>query len=381
MFLQNIYLFLFPGRISRGKPAVNWYLFSLHPKIIIADLLRIQTVYADFEEMAQRPFLSSRCPFFSRYSVPLFASLIVYLNTCLQCHPTPSFSPSSTKSFIPSFLVLMASSSRNPTPLTALDDEESLIHDFDHISIHSPTDSNSFSSHPATASVTFTQPAISTPPPAAHISIPPPIMTDSVTTRVDKGKAIASSPPCLPPHSCGSKGVISVNHTPHLPLPFPLEPGGLYASNCPSWRFCSKSGVPNNVEEFVYNYLQDYNEVQQSNLAGQSGSVSTQISHHSPLLLVDDFQEDSPSLFIDAVLDHKNDASTPIFAEGQALLQGLLWCIDSQLQPKFIFSDCLNLVSKVNGDWQDLSALSGLVSRIRLLFSNFPEASLQYFPR
>ncbi|KAF4351330.1 hypothetical protein F8388_001543 [Cannabis sativa] len=60
---------------------------------------------------------------------------------------------------------------------------------------------------------------------------------------------------------------------------------------------------------------------------------------------------------------------------------GISWCIDSQLQPEFIFSDCLNLVTKVNGDWQDLSALSGLVSQIRLLFSNFPEASLKYLPR
>uniref|UniRef100_A0A803P9U8 Reverse transcriptase domain-containing protein n=1 Tax=Cannabis sativa TaxID=3483 RepID=A0A803P9U8_CANSA len=74
-------------------------------------------------------------------------------------------------------------------------------------------------------------------------------------------------------------------------------------------------------------------------------------------------------------------ASTPIFAEGQALLQSLLWCLDFHLHPKFVFSDCLNLVSKVNNDWQDLSALSGLVSRIRLLFSNFPEASLHYLPR
>ncbi|KAF4353328.1 hypothetical protein F8388_015739 [Cannabis sativa] len=119
----------------------------------------------------------------------------------------------------------------------------------------------------------------------------------------------------------------------------------------------------------------DYNEAQQNNLAGQSGSVSTQITHPSPLLLVEDSQEDSPSLFVNASLDHKHGltgigftfkighhrivasqnrlmtgASTPIFAEGQALLQ-------------------------------DLSALSGLVSRIRLLFSNFPEASLKYLPR
>ncbi|KAM6593415.1 hypothetical protein CsatA_001118 [Cannabis sativa] len=72
---------------------------------------------------------------------------------------------------------------------------------------------------------------------------------------------------------------------------------------------------------------------------------------------------------------------SPIFSEGQALLQSLKWCIDSQYTPQVVFSDCLNLVSKVNGDWQDNSALSGLVSCIRLLFSNFPGASLQFLPR
>uniref|UniRef100_A0A803P9U7 Zinc knuckle CX2CX4HX4C domain-containing protein n=1 Tax=Cannabis sativa TaxID=3483 RepID=A0A803P9U7_CANSA len=63
-------------------------------------------------------------------------------------------------------------------------------------------------SHPAQASVTFTQPAISTPPPAMETSIPPPIMTYSVTTHVAKGKAIALSPTSLPSHIRGGKGVV-----------------------------------------------------------------------------------------------------------------------------------------------------------------------------
>ncbi|KAF4404727.1 hypothetical protein G4B88_006113 [Cannabis sativa] len=129
-------------------------------------------------------------------------------------------------------------------------------------------------------------------------------------------------------------------------------------------------------------------------------SRSAQQQHPPPL------SPDTPSLFVDAALDQKNGvigtgfifklgfqtvlashchhlpgAVSPIFAEGQALLQSLKWCIDSQLSPKFVFSDCLNLVSKVNSAWQDNSALSGLVSQIRLLFSNFPDASLQYLPR
>uniref|UniRef100_A0A803QGA4 RNase H type-1 domain-containing protein n=1 Tax=Cannabis sativa TaxID=3483 RepID=A0A803QGA4_CANSA len=43
---------------------------------------------------------------------------------------------------------------------------------------------------------------------------------------------------------------------------------------------------------------------------------------------------------------YKSGAPTPIFAEAQALYEGLQWCMTSQLNPRFIFSDCLNLVSK-----------------------------------
>ncbi|XP_060962032.1 uncharacterized protein LOC133032183 [Cannabis sativa] len=167
-----------------------------------------------------------------------------------------------------------------------------------------------------------------------------------------------------------------------------------------------KSGFINNVEEFVIHYLQDYNEAQQSYRVIQPNSVASSISQHLQRLQSIGFQEDSPALFVDAALDKQNaltgtgfifksgwqhpivshhrqmpGASSPLFAEGQALLQSLLWCLDSQLRPKFIFSDCLLLVSKVNSDWHDRSALSGLVSRIRWLFSNFPEASLHFLPR
>ncbi|KAF4403865.1 hypothetical protein G4B88_014321 [Cannabis sativa] len=78
---------------------------------------------------------------------------------------------------------------------------------------------------------------------------------------------------------------------------------------------------------------------------------------------------------------HLPGVVSPIFAEGQALMHSLRWCLDSQLSPTFVFSDCLNLVFKVNSAWHDNSALSGLVSRIRSLFSNFPDASLQYLTR
>ncbi|KAF4356959.1 hypothetical protein F8388_015935 [Cannabis sativa] len=78
---------------------------------------------------------------------------------------------------------------------------------------------------------------------------------------------------------------------------------------------------------------------------------------------------------------YKSGAPTPIFAEAQALYEGLQWCMTSQLNPRFIFSDCLNLVSKVNGNWQDYSSLSTLIQKIRSFLSRFPEASLLHVAR
>ncbi|KAF4352730.1 hypothetical protein G4B88_009804 [Cannabis sativa] len=126
--------------------------------------------------------------------------------------------------------------------------------------------------------------------------------------------------------------------------------------------------------------LFDYNEAQQNNRVGHSVPASNQLTHYSQLFPVDDFHEDSPALFVDAALDHKHGltgigfifkighhqiiasenrllpgASTPIFAEGQSLL--------------------------LAGDILDHSTLSGLVSQIRLFFSNFSDASLKYLPR
>ncbi|KAF4403809.1 hypothetical protein G4B88_014265 [Cannabis sativa] len=58
----------------------------------------------------------------------------------------------------------------------------------------------------------------------------------------------------------------------------------------------------------------------------------------------------------------KLGASTPLFAEAQALLEGL---------------NCTNVRSK----WKDKSALSILVELIRESLSYFPNASLQHIPR
>ncbi|XP_060965331.1 uncharacterized protein LOC133034293 [Cannabis sativa] len=167
-----------------------------------------------------------------------------------------------------------------------------------------------------------------------------------------------------------------------------------------------KHHTTNNVEEFVVNYLQEYNDAQHSQQHHTQPSEVTSITQSSHQHCLLSLSPDTPALFVDAAIDHHKGLTgtsfvfkrgyqtvlasqyrrlpgvvSPIFSEGQALLQSLKWCIDSQFTPQVVFSDCLNLVSKVNGDWQDNSALSGLVSRIRLLFSNFPSASLQFLPR
>ncbi|KAF4404311.1 hypothetical protein G4B88_014767 [Cannabis sativa] len=167
-----------------------------------------------------------------------------------------------------------------------------------------------------------------------------------------------------------------------------------------------KNHTTNNVEEFVVNYLQEYKDAQHSQQHDSQPSEDSNIPQSSHQLRPPSLSPETPALFVDAATDQLKSLTgagfvfkrghqtvlasnfskllgvvSPIFSEGQALLQSLNWCIDSQFTPQVVFSDCLNLVSKVNGDWQDNSALSGLVSRIRLLFSNFPGASLQFIPR
>ncbi|KAF4357017.1 hypothetical protein F8388_001099 [Cannabis sativa] len=150
----------------------------------------------------------------------------------------------------------------------------------------------------------------------------------------------------------------------------------------------------------------EYKEAQKIHSAMSPSSNSAHQSSITTHTISDRMGDDSTTLFVDAALDqencvtcfgfvfkkgpnqivastmaHKLGASTPIFAEGQALLEGLSWCVSSQLKPDLIFTDCLNLASKVTGTWQDQSALSSLVSLIRLSISNFPGVSLQHLPR
>ncbi|KAF4354610.1 hypothetical protein F8388_009601 [Cannabis sativa] len=139
-----------------------------------------------------------------------------------------------------------------------------------------------------------------------------------------------------------------------------------------------KNLTTNNVEEFV-----EYKDAQHSQQHDSQPSEDSNIPQSSHQLRPPSLSPETPALFVDAATDHLKSLTgagfvfkrghqtvlasnfsrlpgvvSPIFSEGQALLQSLNWCIDSQFTPQVVFSDCLNLVSKVNGDWQDNSALS-----------------------
>ncbi|KAF4392642.1 hypothetical protein F8388_003062 [Cannabis sativa] len=154
------------------------------------------------------------------------------------------------------------------------------------------------------------------------------------------------------------------------------------------------------LADYVSSFLQDYQEAQ------IHSTVSTTSRSPSPAAPDQILTPSTTALFVDAALSqnasatglgmvfvqgvshihqfasiNKSGASSPIFAEAQALAEGIQWCLSSNLKPDYIFSDCLNLVSKVKGNWHDHSPLSSLVHQIRTFLSRFPEASLLHISR
>ncbi|KAF4380906.1 hypothetical protein G4B88_002279 [Cannabis sativa] len=161
-------------------------------------------------------------------------------------------------------------------------------------------------------------------------------------------------------------------------------------------------GVPNSSKKGLSgkSVQADYQDAQIHSSASNMGH------NHSSADLDQLLLPSTPALFVDAALStdapatgigmvfmqglshiqkstkiFKLGASSPIFAEAQALYEGLQWCMTSNLTPRFIFSDCLNLVSKVNGNWHDYSPLSTLIQQIRTFLSRFPEAPLLHVSR
>ncbi|KAF4368638.1 hypothetical protein G4B88_020034 [Cannabis sativa] len=126
-----------------------------------------------------------------------------------------------------------------------------------------------------------------------------------------------------------------------------------------------KSYNSNNVEEF------EYKEAQQINCSDSSSTNPRQQQSSFTSASISSIPDNSTALFVDAALNQANCTTGLgfVFKKGP-----------NQLKSNLIFTDCLNLVSKVNGTWKDQSALSSLVSKIRQSISNFPDASLQHLP-
>ncbi|KAF4380158.1 hypothetical protein G4B88_011232 [Cannabis sativa] len=330
---------------------------------------RFQTVLPSCEMMVQTLIHSSRRLFFSRYYSLFFLSIFTYIYafSISVCTPVSNFAEN------PSTLTYhfaMASSSTNPNPITALDDEDSLM-----LKTCNKLLTNSFT-------LTLLIQALFNPHPLEYhqILLPPMLLHCSLSDPLPPSSLILSrSQPIL------TKAKIW---------------------NTRNSNLFKKNYTTNNVEEFVVNYLQEYKEAQHSQQHDSQLSEVSLIPQSTHQLRPPPLFPETTALFVDAATDQPRSLTgagfvlkrgpqtvlasnfsripgvvSPIFSEGQALVQSLTWCLESQFTPQVVFSDCLNLVSKVNGDWQDNSALSGLVSRIRLLFSNFPGASLQFIPR
>ncbi|KAF4401685.1 hypothetical protein G4B88_000733 [Cannabis sativa] len=238
------------------------------------------------------------------------------------------------------------------------------------------------SSRTLTSSAPFTTIPMSFSQQIPSSTIPPPIITTSIITHTTKGKGIAL-PTSSPPHSpCTRPTGLVINEPRSQSSP---------ASSVGTRRHYTRQSAQ--IGDSEYQDAQHLSTASPSSKPPSSPEVD-QLLH-----------EDTPALFMDVALNleeaatglglvfthglspilksakiYKSGASTPIFAEAQALYEGIQWCMSSQLNPRFIFSDCLNLVTKVNGNWQDYSSLSTLIQKIRFSFSSFPEASLLHLP-
>ncbi|KAF4392018.1 hypothetical protein F8388_004347 [Cannabis sativa] len=437
IFLHNLHSLRFSNRSYTTKLTVILLLSLSQPKAIIASQRRFQTAPPSCEAMVQTPILSSRRLFISRYSSLSILSIFAYLYVLSSsiCIPFSSPAENPVNLFCPT---LMASSSTNPNPITALDDEDSLVHDFDHISIHSATDTDAFYTLRATPSSPHKknpfQLSNSTPFEEFFPRIHPPSDTQDLQQAVDQFLHVdspQSSP--IPRLSAQSPQLVSSPSTMPATYITPTHAMPSFSVKPSAPIITDSISVSTHIDKSKGKAPMISPITNPSRSRGDSGLVINASCPHptaaiSPVVRPTFMRQNAQTKLPvgrgmdlkhklrfdsvlevprqDAAIDHQNGltgagfvfkcgyqtvlashyrrlpgAVSPIFSEGQALLQSLKWCIDSQFSPQVVFSDCLNLVSKVNGAWQDNSALSGLVSRIRLLFSNFPGASLQFLPR
>ncbi|KAF4389010.1 hypothetical protein F8388_026739 [Cannabis sativa] len=197
-------------------------------------------------------------------------------------------------------------------------------------------------------------------------------MTTSTVTHTAKGKGVAL--PSTTPHRTRPIGLVINDSTPQSP---PISSAGTRS-----------------------------HFTRQTAQVGDSGSLGKSVQKPPPAAPDQVLTPSTTALFVDAALSQnasttglglvfmhgvshihqfasitKSGTPSPIFAEAQALAEGIQWCLASNLKPDYIFSDCLNLVSKVKGNWHDHSPLSSLVHQIRTFLSRFPEASLLHISR
>ncbi|KAF4362200.1 hypothetical protein G4B88_009480 [Cannabis sativa] len=339
--------------------------------------------------MVQTLLHSSRRPFFSRYCSLFFLPILTYIFavSIFLCTSVLNFAEN------PSFLTYhfaMASSSTNPNPISALDDEDK-YKDTLRAASSSPHKKNPFQLSNSTPFEEFF-PRLHPTPDAQDLQ-----QAVDQFLHVDSphSSPVSSSPFGIPPNTATTHATPSVPVRPTAPIISDSisvsthidKSKGKAPMIAPSSRTTRKdSGLVINVSCPPGNATTP--PVVKPTFVRQEAHIGG--SMRSMLKPTDHLRNFTGAGFVLKRGHHSVLASncnrlpgvvSPIFSESQALIQGLNWCLESQFTPQVVFSDCLNLVSKVNGDWHDNSALSGLVSRIRLLFSNFPGASLQYIPR
>ncbi|KAF4388884.1 hypothetical protein G4B88_012643 [Cannabis sativa] len=218
------------------------------------------------------------------------------------------------------------------------------------------TQSPQLVSSPSTRSASYT--ANTHAMPSFSVRPSAPIITDSisVSTNIDKGKGKAPmfAPTTNPSRSRGESGLVINASCPPLTAAIPSIVRPTFMRQLVNREKSSILFSPNTSAEAQFRFRQDLH------LVGE-GFINAAIDHHNGLTGAGFVFKRGYQTVLASQYRRLPGVVSPIFSEGQALLQSLKWCIDSQFSPQVVFSDCLNLVSKVNGDWQDNSALSGLI--------------------
>ncbi|KAF4390567.1 hypothetical protein F8388_006064 [Cannabis sativa] len=361
--------------------------FWLSPVLPFSDFDLI--VSPSCEMMVQTFFHSSRRPFFSRFYSLFFLSILTYIYavSISLCTSVSNFAEN------PSSLTYhfdMASSSTNPNPISALDDEDK-YKDTLRAASSSPHKKNPFQLSNSTPFEEFF-PRLHPTPDAQDLQ-----QAVDQFLHVDSPHStpISSSPIGIPPNTATTHATTSVPIRPTAPIisystsvsTHIDKSKGKAPMIAPSSRTTRKnSGLVINVSCPPDNattppVIRPTFVRQEAHIGGSMRSMLKPTDQLRNFTGAGFALKRGHQIVLASNGNRLPGVVSPIFSEGQALFHGLNWCFQNQFTPQVVFSDCLNLVSKVNGDWQDNSALSGLVSRIRLLFSNFPGASLQYIPR